>query len=236
MKSSNIPVQLTEAEYKESIQMIPKNMISTNDKLKKDSIGVFSIPALFGTVIDSNGHLKDLSTCPNAGVCGRFCYAQKGNYSFKNTKLNQNRKLQFILDSMKDPIKLEIFKAIVYSDILRNNYKTIRIHDSGDFFAVEYTKFIFEHLVEKFPKVQFYAYTKQIPLMEVLKKQKKIPKNLKLIYSEGGKHDDLINTKRPHSRIFKTKEDLLKAGYIDCSTSDLPTSIKGNVKIGLIYH
>jgi hypothetical protein len=236
LKTSNVPNQLTSIEYSKEIKKIPREMITSNTKLKKDSIGVFSIPALYGTVVGDSGILQDLTTCPNAGVCSRFCYAQKGMYSFPKTKVSQNKKLQFLLDAMKDPKKLEIFQAIIYSDILRNNYKTIRIHDSGDFFSVQYARFIFKHLVQKFPKIQFYAYTKMVPMFEVLRKKNQIPKNLKIIYSEGGKHDSMINQKHPHSRIFKTKEDLLNAGYIDCSSSDLPTSIKGNVKIGLIYH
>lgn len=200
-----------------------------------NNIGVFSIPALFGTVIEK-GKLKDIVTCPSAGECSRFCYAQKGHYSHMVTKNSQNRKLQFIIDAMKDKDKLEIFNAIVYSDILRTGYKTIRIHDSGDFFNVKYTQFLFDHLVNKFPHIHFYAYTKQIPLMESLRKKNRIPSNLKLIYSEGGLHDNLIDLSLPHSRIFKTKEELILTGYIDCSESDLPASVFGNNKIGLIYH
>ena len=69
-----------------------------------------------------------------------------------------------------------------------------------------------------------------------LKSKNKIPKNLKIIFSYGSKTDDFIPKDSAHSKIFKTRKDLIDAGYIDCSESDYPASIPENKKIGLIFH
>ena len=233
--TGNIPNGVSEEKYISEISKIPKEIITTNGKLKKDHIGLLSIPALYGTILE-NGSLKDFTTCPGAGVCARFCYAQKGFYSMKLVKLSQNRKLQFILDSMHDPKKLEIFSAMVYSDILRNGYNTIRIHDSGDYFSVPYFNFLSKYLINKFPNIQFYSYTKNIPMFLSLMKRNRIPENLKLIFSEGSKFDSMIPEDMAHSRIFKDRESLVRAGYIDCSESDLIASVPEHKKIGLIFH
>ena len=64
----------------------------------------------------------------------------------------------------------------------------------------------------------------------------KLPKNLKIIFSEGSKTDNLINTtKDRHAKIFKNVADLLNAGYIDASNNDL-NAITDNKKVGLVYH
>ena len=81
--------------------------------------------------------------------------------------------------------------------------------------------------------VIFYAYTKSI---KFFKGCINIPKNLKIIFSEGSKTDNLINTaKDRHARIFKSKELLSAAGYINASDNDLK-AITDNKKVGLVYH
>tara|TARA_R110000782_G_scaffold253166_1_gene341213 strand:- start:418 stop:723 length:306 start_codon:yes stop_codon:yes gene_type:complete len=88
--------------------------------------------------------------------------------------------------------------------------------------------------------VIFYAYTKSIkffvndlfPDTDTLL----LPKNMKIIFSEGSKTDELINAREHrHARIFKTSEELNAAGYIDASENDLK-AITDNKKVGLIFH
>ena len=63
-----------------------------------------------------------------------------------------------------------------------------------------------------------------------------IPKNLKIIFSEGSKTDNLINTNKDrHARIFKDVTTLLNKGYINASDNDLK-AITDNKKVGLVYH
>ena len=87
--------------------------------------------------------------------------------------------------------------------------------------------------------VIFYAYTKSIPFFKGTFQGKpiiNIPKNLKIIFSEGSKRDILINNNSDrHARIFKDVTALLKAGYINASDNDL-NAIQDNKKVGLVYH
>jgi hypothetical protein len=71
---------------------------------------------------------------------------------------------------------------------------------------------------------------------EFFKGSLEIPKNLKIIFSEGSKTDNLINTNKDrHARIFKDVTTLLNEGYIDASNNDL-LAITDNKKVGLVYH
>ena len=65
----------------------------------------------------------------------------------------------------------------------------VRIHVSGDFFSQMYFDAWLE-VAKLRPKVIFYAYTKSIPFW--IKRQRSIPKNMKLTASLGSKYDDLI--------------------------------------------
>jgi len=108
----------------------------------------------------------------------------------------------------------------------------VRIHDSGNLYSIDYlNKWIQIAIDNKY--VIFYSYTKSIKFfIDGLK----LPKNLKIIFSEGSKTDNLINVaKDRHARIFKSKELLAAAGYIDASDNDLK-AITSNKKVGLVYH
>ena len=108
----------------------------------------------------------------------------------------------------------------------------VRIHDSGDFYSIKYlSKWV--QIANDNKDVIFYAYTKSIKFFI---NGLKLPKNLKIIFSEGSKTDNLINTsKHRHARIFKSKELLNAAGYINASDNDLK-AITSNKKVGLVYH
>ncbi len=101
-------------------------LITQNGKLKKTSkaIGLkvmnFGIPAL---VDPSSGR----RTCPFAGACAKFCYAQKGAYSWSNVKpafkyRYEATKQDDFVDRMVDTIK-------------RKKAQMLRVHDSGDYYS-----------------------------------------------------------------------------------------------------
>ena len=85
------------------------------------------------------------------------------------------------------------------------------------------------------PEIEFYAYTKQVKLLKDNWKNK--PANLTIIFSLGGKQDNLIdqNIDR-HSKIFNSLDELKNAGYIDTSDDDSNAINKDNNKIGLVIH
>jgi len=199
------------------------NLLTQNAKMKKTSkenkskIFNFSIPA-YKT---RSGKI----TCPFAKDCIKYCYAQKGNYT----------RFPVVQDLMEQKYKISKtnnFIPLMNEEIRKKKATHIRIHDSGDFYSIAYLK-KWVTIANDNKEVIFYAYTKSIKFfIDGLK----LPKNLKIIFSEGSKTDNLINVnKHRHARIFKSKELLNAAGYINASDNDLK-AITSNKRVGLVYH
>jgi len=199
------------------------NLLTQNAKMKKTSkennakIFNFSIPA-YKT---KGGKI----TCPFADSCVKYCYAQKGNYT-------RFPKIQELMEQKYKISKTNNFITLMNEEIRKKKASHIRIHDSGDFYSPQYlNKWV--SIANDNKEVIFYAYTKSIKFFV---NGLALPKNLKIIFSEGSKTDNLINVnKHRHARIFKTVEDLNASGYINASTNDLK-AITDNKKVGLIYH
>jgi len=198
-------------------------ILTQNSKMRKTSASAgvrifnFSIPA-YKT---KSGKI----TCPFAADCVKFCYAQKGNYTrFPVVKESQEKK--YLLT------KEDNFVDLITAAIKRKKATHIRIHDSGDFYSINYLlKWV--NIANDNPGVTFYAYTKSI---QFFKGCINIPANMIIIFSEGSKKDELINiAKDRHARIFQSIKELTGAGYIDASTNDLQ-AIQNNKKVGLIFH
>jgi hypothetical protein len=199
------------------------NLLTQNAKMKKTSkenkakIFNFSIPA-YKT---KDGRI----TCPFADSCVKYCYAQKGNY-IRFPKISE------LMEEKYKISKTNSFIPLMNEEIRKKKATHVRIHDSGDFYSPTYLQ-KWVDIATQNNDVIFYAYTKSIKFfIDGLK----LPKNLKIIFSEGSKTDDLINTaKDRHARIFKSKELLKAAGYINASENDLK-AITSNKKVGLVYH
>jgi len=193
----------------------PKNLkwSTKNSKLKKDGIISFNIPA---------GESKDgFKTCPMAGACKAVCYATQGAYRFKSAISLREYNLH---KSQEDSF---VRKAV--ADLKRFRADKVRIHDSGDFYDQEYLNKWIE-IASQIPNKIFYAYTKSLHL-----DFSAMPENMHIIQSEGGLLDHKINKKKPHSRIFKAMENLIEAGYINGSESDM-VAVNKTRDIGLVYH
>ena len=199
------------------------NLLTQNAKMKKTSkenkakILNFSIPA-YKTK-------SGKSTCPFAGGCQKYCYAQKGNYT-RFPIVQELMEKKYLLS------KQDNFPFLINTEIQKKKPTHIRIHDSGDFYSPKYlNKWV--TIAKQNKDVIFYAYTKSIKFFI---EGFAVPTNLKIIFSEGSKRDDLIDvSKHRHARIFKTSEELTEAGYIDASANDLQ-AITDNKKVGLIFH
>jgi hypothetical protein len=199
-------------------------LITQNGKLKKTSkltglrVYNFGIPAFQ----DEDGK----RTCPFAGACAKFCYAQKGAYVWSNVSpAFQFRYLATKCDSFVDKMTAELIKKRV--DILR-------VHDSGDYYSRKYIdKWL--TIAKRLPNVRFYSYTKSIPLFLDLD----IPDNYDIIFSEGGTRDDLINYHHHrHARIFDDYDAMNQAGYVNAMESDLMATkwFNDSNKVGLVMH
>ena len=199
------------------------NLLTQNSKMKKTSlknnakIFNFSIPA-YKT---KSGRV----TCPFAAACVKYCYAQKGNYT-------RFPIVQELMEQKYEISKQNNFNSLMNAEIKKKKATHIRIHDSGDFYSVKYLQ-KWVQIAEFNPSIIFYAYTKSIKFfVDGLL----LPDNMKIIFSEGSKHDELINIKEHrHARIFKNIDLLIASGYIDASENDLQ-AITENKKVGLIFH
>jgi hypothetical protein len=189
-------------------------LFTRNSKLKKASFYTvnFGIPAL--------------KTCPMAKECGAFCYANKGAYNWPIVKKAYEYRYQETLKNDFPQVAVSILRK-------KKKLEKVRIHDSGDFYNKEYLYKWFK-IAESMPNKEFYAYTKQVKMLKDNWKNK--PKNLTIIFSIGGKQDNLIDLENDrHSKIFKTLDELLKSGYIDTSKDD-SNAIGTNKKVGLVIH
>jgi len=188
------------------------NWLSRNTKMKKS------------TGIIYNWGITAIKACPNAGACKQGCYANSGAYKFSNVKS--------VFDKRYELTQSPEFVDVISAEITRRGIKKVRIHDSGDFYNLQYAiKWL--NIIEKHPDVIFYAYTKMIKLFNMLI----IPSNMIIIYSYGGTEDNLINPDRDrHSKVFETLEQLLSSGYIDATNDDAIAINDVNKKIGLVYH
>ena len=198
------------------------NLLTQNAKLKKTStknnmrVMNFSLPA-YKTITGK-------TVCPFAKDCIKYCYAQKGNYKYPSVIKGLNNRYELSKTADFIPKK--------NATIILERPTHVRIHDSGDFYSPEYLQ-KWVDIATQNKDVIFYAYTKSIKFFI---NGLKLPKNLKIIFSEGSKTDNLINTaKDRHARIFKSKELLEAAGYVNASDNDLK-AITDNKKVGLVYH
>lgn len=170
-----------------------------------------------------------LMTCPQAGVCAAGCYAKSGAYLFSNVKSAYEARLQATLKpDFIDAVSLELDR-ILKNKSTKQVY--VRIHDSGDYYNLEYFQ-TWLKIAMKYPNVIFYSYTKMVKML----KGHFMPSNFKLIFSLGGKQDNLIDQSNDrHSRVFESMTDLVNAGYVNASEHDL-IALGENKRIGLLFH
>ena len=204
----------------------PKNLLTNgNRELKADGIFTWSLPALAAKL--STG--KNMLVCPSAGVCANLCYARSGTYNFSNVKAAHTRNLELILDN---PIG---WKNRLNDELKTKRYqggKSVRIHDSGDFFSDAYFELWLE-IANDNPDVFFYAYTKEVAMV----KRYELPKNFVIIFSMGGTQDHLVDKENDrHADVFPSLEALQEAGYIDQEESDLLAAMLPTNKIGIVVN
>lgn len=197
-----------------------------NTKLRKHGIVSFNLPA---------GEALGFTVCSMAGSCKEFCYAKFKRYLFRNVRLPREYNLRFLLDHcVNNGNDFSLFIEAVIHDIWRfpKTKKRIRMHDSGDFFSKEYF-FAWIEIAKTFPNIYFYAYTKQIRMINKYRDQ--LPANFHVIQSYGGREDRFINKKFAHSAVFTTLTAMKKAGYVNGTESEEP-ALNRTIKIGLHFH
>ena len=199
-------------------------LLTQNGKMKKTSkeMGV----RLYNFGITAYKSASGKLTCPFADKCVKYCYAQKGAYSWGNVKPAFEKRYELT--------KTEEFVDLISDEIRRKKVDFLRVHDSGDYYSRKYRDKWFT-IMNRFPHVKFYSYTNSIPLFRDVK----LPDNFCTIYSDGGKLADTIDKfKERHSIVFKSLDDMLAEGYTNASDNDLMATKWFNKtnKVGLKFH
>jgi hypothetical protein len=121
------------------------------------------------------------------------CYAASAEVSYPTVRRMRWRNYDLLMSVGKKGGAQAMADLLVRSlrHYEQNNgaIRVFRIHDSGDFFSPDYLDAWIE-CAKAMPGVLFYAYTKSLSFWANRKSE--IPKNLRLIASEGGKEDELI--------------------------------------------
>ena len=188
-------------------------LVSThNAKLDKDGICSINMPPVL--------------TCPGAGHCKAYCYAQTGKQVFPGPKNFRLRALELF---KTDPKRFEL---LAKEEIRRAGRQIVRWNDSGDIFSIKYLKMM-ARLAKTFNAVKFYTYTKSIKIL-LKSGHENLPPNLKIIQSYGGKQDKLIDETKPFARVFQDKKSIPE-GFVDCSESDYLAATTAT-KIAIVVH
>lgn len=164
-------------------------------------------------------------TCPFAGDCVKYCYAQKGAYIWSNVTPAFEKRLQLT--------KQDNFVEVMTNEVKSKRCDFVRVHDSGDYYSPKYLRKWYD-VANNCPDVKFYSYTNSVKMV----KDSKIPDNFDFTFSDGGKQVHLIEDGDKHSRVFKSYDSMRASGYVDASDNDLMSTKWYNKtnKVGLIYH
>ena len=168
--------------------------------------------------------LPPIVTCPGAGWCKLICYAGAGRLAMPQAQACQKKR--FALS------KRDNFVNLALADLGRfRKLDAIRLHDSGDIYNSVYLGKWWK-IAQARPDVTFFGYTKMIPMIKNLRE--KLPSNLRLIFSMGGKWDNLIDVNRDnHSKVFRPGTDL---GKYKISPDNLPLSFHENHNREAFYY
>jgi hypothetical protein len=149
------------------------------------------------TISSSNRKIKNANiwnlptgvTCKPGVSCSKYCYAKKAEKAYPEVLPCRMRNYKA---SLKNNFSTEMIKLLG-----KKKYKVTRIHESGDFYSVDYIRKWY-NITTALPIHIFYAYTKRDDIFtkELLSEK---PSNLILLYSIDGlfKDTDIVNVDMP---------------------------------------
>lgn len=174
--------------------------------------------------------LPCIVSCPFAGKCKKGCYATQRRQAMPNCVMAYNENLDMVLKgTFFEQLRGELIMYQVHAR--RNGVKPcVRLHDSGDFITEEYLD-DWLAIMEEFPRIHFYAYTKCVSWI----KARRLPQNFEVIFSYGGLEDDKIRDDDRHAHVVK-KKDPIPEGYTDASDSEYFALCGDYSHIALHYH
>ena len=144
-----------------------KKLLSYGNSKLPTTTAVFNLPARI--------------TCPGCTAeCRAYCYARKSERMYSNVLPSRMSKLA--VSAKPD------FTDRISQELTKSGRKTVRIHESGDFYSQDYLDKWFS-IARFHPDVQFYSYTKSMELDFSDR-----PNNFRVIASKQGQDLDGIAT------------------------------------------
>lgn len=117
------------------------------------------------------------------------CYAASEEARYPNAQESRWTNYDLLQQFNKQGKVDLILRSLKYFEKINGSIDLFRIHESGDFYNIQYFDAWIEVARER-PDIVFYAYTKSLPFW--VKRINELPNNLKLVASVGGTHDYLI--------------------------------------------
>ncbi|MFE4516706.1 hypothetical protein ACFRMQ_21220 [Kitasatospora sp. NPDC056783] len=200
-----------------------KFMLTQNSQLRKIGVFNFTLPAWVVTLPDG----RSINVCPSASACIKLCYARSGAYRFSNVLAAHMRTLAFVMDHPDE------WEAAMIEELSHKRYdgKSVRIHDSGEFFSDDYL-LRWMRIMEESPGVHFYTYTKEVGMFRQ-HVEPHPPANFRWRYSLGGKQDHLLDlTSDRHAEVLPDEDAVAKGGFVSNTPSDL-VAASAAIKVGM---
>ena len=188
--------------------------IRPTEQINHVRMATFSLPAVF--------------TCPGADACLKGGYCNRGRYTTPDkVKTYGENYTQSLKDSFVDDVTNELRTELW-------DVQYVRIHPIGDFYSMDYFK-KWVSIAIKNPNVGFYAYTKSVNIVKAYLADNKLPDNMTISYSYGGKFDSLIDPDNDYITIVVDPKKPIPTGFVDCGDDDL-MMVKGFKKIAIKFH
>lgn len=215
---------------------------NSNSKLKGLNITTFALPAgyscPFAAVCKSFAHKeggKFASTGKSIKDAGDIrCYAANAELAYPSVRKMRWRNFDLLNEFKGDSEAMAslILKSIRYHEQNNKPIQILRIHDSGDFYSQAYFD-AWLKVAQSRTDLLFYAYTKALPFWQARKAD--VPKNLRLIASEGGKRDDLIDKEGFRKAVIvKDQGDAIKQ-RLNIDVNDF-LAVFGDKDFALLLH
>lgn len=98
--------------------------------------------------------------CPraNGSIC-RLCYASKGCYVWRTVREAYEKRFQWVVECMRTEAGRIQFVDVMVRTIGKQKSEYFRIHDSGDFFNLQYAQCWVE-ICRRLPRIRFWAPTR----------------------------------------------------------------------------
>ena len=133
-------------------------LVNGNEKIGIGCYHFSTLPTNRTFEIEINGKTETVQgtckcTCVNEKTGKTACYATKGNYNYTSVKVALAKRTILCYEN------LLFVENAIKAQLEADNIKLCRIHAAGDFFSIEYAE-MWRRIVESFPDVTFWTYTK----------------------------------------------------------------------------